>query len=578
MAFTFGLALAVLGIGCSTRGGGGGTSPAPAGMSATAAAQPQGIALTVADPPEPTSEFRALFVAMAYNLDWPSEQGLHPSVQQDEIEAIVNRAKNLNCNVIILQVRAAGERIHEKDTLPQNKYEQEPWAAELNYGQPPGYDPLLAWCKACAREGIELHFWINPFRVNNLVKVKYNGSDVYLPVRFANGQLWLDARNQVVRQYVKDVVDGLLAKYGRRAHPQPFAAAAPGTEALRATGDDDGGGDGVIYDHYIPEEGWKLTAARAGATATATKPSPAQKRLKWLETKYNTKIPATEKLPPTTFDPATKTLEQITREFIEESATLVRGRGAMFGYSPMNGGNQAGWAKQWMGAGYLDYVVPELYFPRYQPGNTGQPDTPANPNRFKRDLEGWLSANPQSPTTSPIVVAGLATGAVQAPEKPEGQPWPEPWVESEIRGQMDDVRKAHGTNNQAAQGEAHYSGSALRLANEGGPRGNKNLGEKLKWPNGFYAKGSLHPDPGTGPKPGKPDVVDHPTKPGFVQWAPPAGDPLPKHWLVWTKSTTGPWNGPDVMHVNELSVSGITAVRVKAVNERNRRSDFGRWH
>ena len=66
---------------------------------------------TLAEPPSPDPEMRAVFVATAYNIDWPSRPSLHRSVLEDEIRATVARAKALNCNTILLQVRAFGDRI-----------------------------------------------------------------------------------------------------------------------------------------------------------------------------------------------------------------------------------------------------------------------------------------------------------------------------------------------------------------------------------------------------------------------------------------------------------------------------------
>src|SRR5262245_6870988 len=79
-------------------------------------------------PPPPIRELRGVFVTTAYNIDWPPRPGLHWRVQSDEINAIVNRARELHCNVIFLQVRAFGDRIHRHTTLPA----PEPWSAALN--------------------------------------------------------------------------------------------------------------------------------------------------------------------------------------------------------------------------------------------------------------------------------------------------------------------------------------------------------------------------------------------------------------------------------------------------------------
>src|SRR5688572_19977565 len=54
------------------------------------------------DPPPAAREFRASWVATVNNIDWPSKPGLSTAAQQDEIIQILDRAKALNLNAIIL--------------------------------------------------------------------------------------------------------------------------------------------------------------------------------------------------------------------------------------------------------------------------------------------------------------------------------------------------------------------------------------------------------------------------------------------------------------------------------------------
>ncbi|MGB7159303.1 MAG: family 10 glycosylhydrolase, partial [Tepidisphaeraceae bacterium] len=221
-----------------------------AGKSARTAGAPS----IFGDPALPEPEFRAIFVPTAYNLEWPSRPGLHRRVQTDEINAIVSRAKDLNCNVMILQVRAFGDRIYRKTNL-KDPYYPEPWAEPLNNTHDPDtrtaptYDPLSEWINACDEAGLELHAWVNPFRVNSLVKIKQNGADVYLPVIKYQKQLYLDPRSKAVQDYVKAVLADLLDNYDA-TYP---AANAPVRMAITSAAmSDDGGIDGILYDHNLP--------------------------------------------------------------------------------------------------------------------------------------------------------------------------------------------------------------------------------------------------------------------------------------------------------------------------------------
>src|SRR4051812_2624362 len=58
-------------------------------------------------PPAPPREFRAAWVATVGNIDWPSKRGLSSQQQVAEMNAILDKASELNLNAIILQVRTS---------------------------------------------------------------------------------------------------------------------------------------------------------------------------------------------------------------------------------------------------------------------------------------------------------------------------------------------------------------------------------------------------------------------------------------------------------------------------------------
>ena len=111
-------------------------------------------------PPEPKREFRAAWVATVGNIDWPSKPGLSTVEQQQQILAILDTAKRLNMNAIVLQVRTSCDAFYPSKL--------EPWSEYLTGTQgkapEPYYDPLEMWVTEAHRRGIELHAWFNPYR------------------------------------------------------------------------------------------------------------------------------------------------------------------------------------------------------------------------------------------------------------------------------------------------------------------------------------------------------------------------------------------------------------------------------
>ena len=113
--------------------------------------------------PEVKREFRAAWIATVANIDWPSRPGLSVKEQQMEMIQLLNRAKALNMNAVILQVRPAADAIYDSP--------YEPWASyltgEMGRAPLPVYDPLEFAIREAHKRGLELHAWFNPFRAGH---------------------------------------------------------------------------------------------------------------------------------------------------------------------------------------------------------------------------------------------------------------------------------------------------------------------------------------------------------------------------------------------------------------------------
>ena len=111
---------------------------------------------------EPTS-MRGLWVTTVINLDWPSRPGLSNEQMIAEADIILNRAAEVGINAIFLQVRPAGDAIYNSSIFPWSKY------ITGTQGQAPagGWSPLRHWIDGAHSRGIELHAWINPYRVTH---------------------------------------------------------------------------------------------------------------------------------------------------------------------------------------------------------------------------------------------------------------------------------------------------------------------------------------------------------------------------------------------------------------------------
>jgi uncharacterized lipoprotein YddW (UPF0748 family) len=92
-----------------------------------------------------------------YGLDWPRQKT--KDAQQTELKQKLDALVAGNHNAVCLQVRSFCDAIY--------KSSYEPWADCLTgtRGQDPGYDPLQFAIEEAHKRGLELHVWVNPFRV-----------------------------------------------------------------------------------------------------------------------------------------------------------------------------------------------------------------------------------------------------------------------------------------------------------------------------------------------------------------------------------------------------------------------------
>ncbi|MFJ5831165.1 glycoside hydrolase family 10 protein [Streptomyces sp. NPDC093089] len=105
--------------------------------------------------------FRGMWLATVANRDWPSRAGLTAEVQRAELLAHLDAAVARRLNTVVLQVRPTA------DALWPSPYE--PWAQCLTgtQGRDPGWDPLGTAVDEAHARGLELHAWFNPYRVAN---------------------------------------------------------------------------------------------------------------------------------------------------------------------------------------------------------------------------------------------------------------------------------------------------------------------------------------------------------------------------------------------------------------------------
>ena len=119
-----------------------------------------------------------------------------------------------NCNAVIWQIRPQADAAY--------KSELEPWSRWLT-GEPgkapePVWDPLQFMIEQAHKRGMELHAWINPYRVTSSEDDKPAPGHIYYEhpewfLKYADGKLYFDPGLPECRDFIDTVVRDILARY-----------------------------------------------------------------------------------------------------------------------------------------------------------------------------------------------------------------------------------------------------------------------------------------------------------------------------------------------------------------------------
>ncbi|MGK7391367.1 MAG: family 10 glycosylhydrolase [Candidatus Cyclobacteriaceae bacterium M2_1C_046] len=166
--------------------------------------------------PVPRGEMRAAWITSVSNLDWPRPEDRNDvEAQKASLIRYYDSLVSINMNAAFLQVRS------ECDAFYDSPYE--PWSRYLTgvQGKDPGYDPIQFAIEEAHKRGIELHAWLNPYRINASKSAGdgyYSSEHVYVEhpewaLTYDDGGKILNPGLPEVQEYIKVIVGDLINRY-----------------------------------------------------------------------------------------------------------------------------------------------------------------------------------------------------------------------------------------------------------------------------------------------------------------------------------------------------------------------------
>jgi len=157
---------------------------------------------------------RGVWIATVANIDFPSRQDLTSDEQQQEIVDMLDKLAENNINCIILQVRPTADAFYPSPL--------EPWSHWLTGQQGkspmPFYDPLDFFISQAHKRCMEVHLWLNPYRVtmneniNSLSKDHLFFKNKNIFVKYGT-KYYFDPGLDRTREFLNAVVKDLVERY-----------------------------------------------------------------------------------------------------------------------------------------------------------------------------------------------------------------------------------------------------------------------------------------------------------------------------------------------------------------------------
>lgn len=166
-------------------------------------------------------ELRGVWVAVVANIDYPTKAASDSQVLKEEAVRILDNAKALGLNAVFLQVRPASDAIYKSKLFPWSKY----LTGRQGLAPDNDFDPLSFWVTEAHKRGMELHAWINPYRITKKTpkEPKYDTASLAASnparlkpewvVKYSDGNLYYNPGIPEVRAMVKDGVLELINNY-----------------------------------------------------------------------------------------------------------------------------------------------------------------------------------------------------------------------------------------------------------------------------------------------------------------------------------------------------------------------------
>lgn len=159
-------------------------------------------------------EMRAVWIATVANIDWPSSSRLSVMEQKQEMRNMLNQLARNNINTVVFQARPTADAFFYSAIEPWSRY----LTGRQGVRPEPFFDPLQFIIEEARKRFMDVHVWLNPYRVLNGQPASILSPDhIYFRERNLivnyGGKLFFDPGLDQTREHLNKVVRDLVERY-----------------------------------------------------------------------------------------------------------------------------------------------------------------------------------------------------------------------------------------------------------------------------------------------------------------------------------------------------------------------------
>ena len=165
--------------------------------------------------------FRGAWIATVANIDWSSTDAVgYTDMQQEEMTWMLDSLQSIGINAIIFQVRPTADALYYSEIEPVSHWLT---GTQGSWGEQQAWDPLAWTIEQAHARNMEVHVWLNPYRVN---LAKTDTSMICADHIFRkhpewfweyNKQWYFDPGLDVTREWICTIVQDIISRYDVQA-------------------------------------------------------------------------------------------------------------------------------------------------------------------------------------------------------------------------------------------------------------------------------------------------------------------------------------------------------------------------